>query len=56
MRSKETETTSVPHRPQRPRRAEGLASGVAEWEKAGVGGAGYPEEERSGPGCAMRGG
>lgn len=40
MRSKETETTSVPHRPQRPRRAEGLASGVAEWEKAGVGGAG----------------
>ena len=47
--AKETETTSVPHRPQRSRRAEGPASGVAEWEKAGVGRAGYPEEERSGP-------
>ena len=35
--------------PQRSRRAEGPASGVAEWEKAGVGRAGYPEEERSGP-------
>ena len=39
----------MPHRPQRPRRAEGPTSGVAEWEKAGVGRAGYPEEERSGP-------
>lgn len=56
MRRKETETASVPRRPQRPRRAEGLASGVAEWGKAGVGGAGYPEEERSRPGCAIRGG
>ena len=56
VRRKETETKSLPRRPQRPRRAGGPASGVVEGAQSGKrlgSDRGFPEEGRPGLGCAM---